>query len=68
MQCVTACNYYNHDNRYIIIRAFVSGHIGRYRQPGEDPTNYRYRNVILTNALGGEQNLESPQCLASAKV
>ena len=34
-----------------ITRAFASGHIGRYRQPGEDTTNYRYRNVILTNAL-----------------
>jgi len=30
-----------------------SGHIGCYRQPGEDPTNHRYRNVILTNALDG---------------
>jgi hypothetical protein len=37
------------DNRYI--RAFASGHIGGYRQPGEDTTNHRYRNVILTNAL-----------------
>ena len=35
----------------IQIRAFGSGHIGRYRQTGEDPTNHRYRNVILTNAL-----------------
>jgi hypothetical protein len=34
-----------------IIRAFGSGHIGCYRQPGQDPTNHRYRNVILTNAL-----------------
>ena len=34
-----------------IIRAFGSGHIGCYRQPGQDPKNYRYRNVILTNAL-----------------
>ena len=35
-----------------IIRAFGSGHIGGYRQTGEDPTDHRYRNVILTNALG----------------
>ena len=34
-----------------IIRAFGSGYIGRYRQPWEDTTNHRYRNVILTNAL-----------------
>ena len=34
-----------------IIRAFGSGHIGGYRQTGEDPTDHRYRNVILTNAL-----------------
>jgi len=34
-----------------IIRAFGSGHIECYRQPGENPTNHRYRNVILTNAL-----------------
>jgi hypothetical protein len=34
-----------------IIRAFGSGHFGCYRQPGENPTNHRYRNVILTNAL-----------------
>ncbi len=34
-----------------IIGAFGSGHIGCYRQPGENPTNYRYRNVILTNAI-----------------
>ena len=34
-----------------IIRAFAPGHIGGYPQPWEDPTNCRYRNVILTNAL-----------------
>ena len=38
-----------------IIRAFGSGHIGCYRQPGENPTNHRYRNVILTNALAVEK-------------
>ena len=36
----------------LTIRAFGSGHIDRYRQPGEDPISYRYRNVISTNALG----------------
>ncbi len=40
----------------IITRAFASNHIGRYRQPGEDTTNYRYRNVILTNALAVEDD------------
>jgi len=30
-----------------IIRAFGSGHFGCYPQPGENPTNHRYRNVIL---------------------
>jgi len=38
------------DNRYVI-RAFGSDQIGCYRQPGEDPADYRYRKVILTNAL-----------------
>jgi hypothetical protein len=31
--------------------AFGTGHIGGYRLPGEDTTNYRYRNVILTTTL-----------------
>jgi hypothetical protein len=46
------------DNRYI--RAFESGHIGGYRQPAEDTTNYRYRNVILTNALKGLTSSPKP--------
>jgi hypothetical protein len=36
---------------FLFIRAFGSGHIGGYRQPAENPTNHRYRNVILTNEL-----------------
>ena len=48
---------------HAIIRAFGLGHIGRYRQPGEDTTNFRYRNVILTNALDGIHPLYRNVCL-----
>jgi hypothetical protein len=34
-----------------LLERFGSTHIGRYRQPGEDTTNYRYRNVFLTTTL-----------------
>ena len=37
-----------------------SGHIGCYRQSGEDPKNYRYRNIILTNALVEAKKI--PEC------
>ncbi|UCD81163.1 MAG: hypothetical protein JSW26_06970, partial [Desulfobacterales bacterium] len=33
------------------IRAFGSGHVGRHRQTGKDPTNCRYQDVIVTRAL-----------------